>query len=32
LSFFGHEEYPSNRLDQNNSAYGVYNVAQWGYW
>ncbi len=23
-----HEQYPFNRVDQNNSAHGVYNVAQ----
>jgi hypothetical protein len=27
LSFFGHEQYPFNGLNQNNSAHGVYNVA-----
>jgi len=28
LNLFRHEQYPSNSLDQNNSAHGVYNVAQ----
>ncbi len=28
LSLFGHEQYPLKNLDQNNSAHGVYNVAQ----
>jgi hypothetical protein len=28
LSFFGHEQYSSNSLDQNNLAHGFYNVAQ----
>jgi hypothetical protein len=28
LSSFGHEQYPSNSLDQNNSTHGVYNVTQ----
>ncbi len=28
LNSFGQEKYPSNNLDQNNSAHGVYNVAQ----
>jgi hypothetical protein len=28
LSLFGHEQYPFKSLDQNNSAHGVYNVAQ----
>jgi len=28
LSSFGHEHYPSNSLDQNNSTHGVYYVAQ----
>jgi len=27
LNLFGHEQYPCNSLDQNNSAYGFYNVA-----
>jgi hypothetical protein len=27
LSFFGHEQYPFNILDQNNSTHGVYNLA-----
>jgi hypothetical protein len=27
LSFFRHEQYPFNSLDQNNLAHGVYNVA-----
>jgi hypothetical protein len=27
LSFFEHEQYPFNILNQNNSAHGVYNVA-----
>jgi hypothetical protein len=27
LSLFGHEQYPFNSLDQNNSAHGFYNVA-----
>jgi hypothetical protein len=31
LSSFGHEQYPSNSLDQNNSAHGVYNVVQLRY-
>jgi len=31
LSSFGHEQYPSSRLDQNNSAHGVYGVTQQGY-
>jgi hypothetical protein len=30
LNLFGHEQYPSNSLDQNNSAHGFYSVAQWG--
>jgi len=30
LNLFGHEQYPFNSLDQNNSARGFYNVAQWG--
>jgi hypothetical protein len=28
LNLFGHEQYSSNSLDQNNSAHSVYNVAQ----
>jgi len=28
LSLLGHEQYPSNNLDQNNSAHGVYSVTQ----
>ncbi len=28
LNNFGHEQYPFDILDQNNSACGVYNVAQ----
>ncbi len=28
LSLFGHEQYLSNSLDQNNSAHGMYSVAQ----
>ncbi len=28
LSRFGHEQYLSNNLDQNNSAHGFYNVTQ----
>jgi hypothetical protein len=28
LNLFGHEQYPSNSLNQNNSAYGVYSVTQ----
>jgi hypothetical protein len=28
LSSFGHEQYPFESLDQNNSAHGVYNVMQ----
>jgi hypothetical protein len=28
LNLFGHEQYLSNSLDQNNSPHGVYNVAQ----
>jgi hypothetical protein len=28
LNNFGHEQYPFDSLDQNNSAHGVYNVAQ----
>jgi hypothetical protein len=28
LSLFGHEQYPFNYLDQNNSAHGFYSVAQ----
>jgi hypothetical protein len=28
LSLFGHEQYPYNSLDQNNSAHGVYGVTQ----
>jgi hypothetical protein len=28
LSSFGHEQYPSDSLDQNNSAHGVYSVTQ----
>jgi hypothetical protein len=28
VSSFGHEQYPFDSLDQNNSAHGVYNVAQ----
>jgi hypothetical protein len=31
LSSFGHEQYPFGRLDQNNSAHGVYGVAQQRY-
>ncbi len=31
MNLFGHEQYPSNSLDQNNSAHDVYSVAQWGY-
>jgi len=27
LSLFGHEQYPSNSLDQNNAAHGVYSVT-----
>ncbi len=27
LNIFGHEEYPSNNLDQNNSTHGVYSVT-----
>jgi hypothetical protein len=27
LSIFGHEQYPFNSLDQNNSTHDVYNVA-----
>jgi hypothetical protein len=27
LNLFGHEQYPFNGLDQNNSAHGVYSVA-----
>jgi len=27
LSLFGHEQYPSNSLDQNNLAHGNYTVA-----
>jgi hypothetical protein len=27
LNLFGHKQYPSNNLDQNNSAHGVYNVT-----
>jgi hypothetical protein len=25
---FGHEQYPFNSLDQNNSTHGVYSLAQ----
>jgi hypothetical protein len=32
LSSFGHEHYPFDSLDQNNSAHGVYSVMQGGYW
>jgi hypothetical protein len=32
LNSFGHEQYPFDSLDQNNSAHGVYSVTQWGYW
>jgi len=32
LNSFGHEQYPSNNLDQNKSTHDVYSVAQWGYW
>jgi hypothetical protein len=28
LNSFGHEQYPFNSLDQNNSAHGVYSLAQ----
>jgi hypothetical protein len=28
LSNFGHEQYPCDNLNQNNSAHGVYSVAQ----
>jgi hypothetical protein len=28
LNSFEYEKYPSNSLDQNNSAHGVYSVAQ----
>ncbi len=28
LNSFGHEQHLSNNLNQNNSAHGVYNVAQ----
>jgi len=28
LNLFGHEQYLSNSLDQNNSPHGVYNVVQ----
>ncbi len=28
LNSFGHEQYPSSSLDQNNSTHGVYNVTQ----
>jgi hypothetical protein len=28
LSLFGHEQHPSNNLDQNNSTYVFYSVAQ----
>ncbi len=28
LSSFGHEQYPSHNLNQNNFAHGVYNVTQ----
>jgi hypothetical protein len=31
LIFFGHEQYPCNSLDQNNSIHGAYGVAQQGY-
>jgi len=27
LNSFGHEQYPFNNLDQNNSTHGVYNVV-----
>jgi len=27
LNLFGHEHHPSNNLDQNNLAHGVYSVA-----
>jgi len=27
LSSFGHEQYPSNNLDKNNSAHTVYSVT-----
>jgi hypothetical protein len=32
LGLFGHEQYPFKNLHQNNSAHGVYSVAQWGYY
>jgi hypothetical protein len=28
LNSFGHEQYPFDNLNQNNSAHGVYSVAQ----
>jgi hypothetical protein len=28
LNLFGHEQYPFNNLDQNNSAHDLYSVAQ----
>ncbi len=28
LNLFGHEQYPFDNLDQNNSTHGVYSVAQ----
>jgi hypothetical protein len=28
LSSFGHDQYPFDNLNQNNSAHGAYNVAQ----
>jgi hypothetical protein len=28
LNSFGHEQYPIDSLDQNNSAHGVYSVMQ----
>ncbi len=32
LSSFGHEQYPSDNLNQNNWAHGVYRLPQWGYY
>ncbi len=32
LNSFGHEHYPSDSLDQNNLANGVYSVMHGGYW
>ncbi len=31
LSNFGHKQYPSNGLDQNNSIHCVHKIPSWGY-